>query len=190
MAQWLEKKEPTFLSSLWGYTRDRTIKLLDGAYFGLNGQDVVSVDTVGWLHNFSWEWQKIVWDNPGLKKRSRFINTSVHGSTLFAFIDWKWWIQIEHIEAQNEKLVREVSYPDAFKYIGRTWTADFIAEILKSKTRREKAGETFGISPDELLEVFSQSVYQVLWIWHERLIISDFDIDRPDPGPIGMQYRI
>lgn len=187
-ASWLWRKNPWFWESVKKRRRG-VLELLDGAYFGLNGQDVVCVDFQWGLHNLSAEWHKIVGHNLGVKKESRFTSSDVQGSTLFALIDWKWWTSMNHLEAQNEKLVHEVNYPEAVRYIGQRGTADFITEILRNPSRREQAGRLFGILPDELLEVFEQPLYQVRWVGHGRMVVSDFDIDRPDPGPVWIQYR-
>lgn len=86
--------------------------------------------------------------------------------------------------------MHEVSYPSAASYIGQEAVSQVIQEVLTRSDRREEFASLYGIPPGLLLDTLSQPVYQIKKEGHGKVIVCDFEIDRPDPGPVRMQYRI
>lgn len=189
-ALWLSEKKPWYFQSIRWYFRDKSLGLLDGAYFGLNGQDIMGIDDDGNVSGLAAQNQMIIASDAGIQRKSFLIVPVFFWSSLFCFVKGKWWTQMEHIEAQNEWFVEEVSYPSAASYIGQESVSQVIQEVLRRSDRREEFASLYGIPPDLLLNILSQPVYQIKKEGHEKVIICDLEIDRPDSGPVRMQYRV
>lgn len=159
-ASWLSSPEPKKMQSLKRYISTRIDILFDGAYFWFNGEPILVPEFDSELN----AWKiitnkpsrgKIITINPGAKKVSKLLPMSREGNSL-ALLQSRWgYEKLNHIEAENEKLIREVDYAEIFRYLGEdhlvrimAWYGAFFNFLEKTHSMNERFTE-FSLPSDQ-----------------------------------------
>ncbi|MBP6921413.1 hypothetical protein KBB89_02610 [Candidatus Gracilibacteria bacterium] len=188
-AVWAGMKKAGILKSIYNFTRVSVSTLVDGAYLGLPGEDLLipfydhanrKLD----LGLYGVERRvKIAAVNPGIQiLASRFLMPRITGDIL-AILEGKNFQPITHVEAENEGFLKEKGYSDIFTYTGDIDGRGLFNKMLKQervlsentlpKSTQEQILETFReidsfqINAPELPE----RAYQVTKEGHGKLFL-------------------
>ncbi len=164
-ASWVDFPDKNGYRQLW---RDRHLvrnfldrdSLMDWAYFWLNWAPIFDTDG----HCVCAESRgEITVCNPGVWKVSNFL-VPIFQWKLLVLLDSKWNIdsEISIVEAENEGFIREVSYAEAWDYVGAQ--SRELNPVQAQLIQR-------GTVPAE--------VYQVLTSWADKLRITERVVQRP-----------
>lgn len=120
-ASWLWDETPSNWESLKQLVTTRVSTLFDGAYFGFTWESILvkESDKDGRIIKISQKHPtrgKILAYNPGAQKVSRFFPLYPEWHSL-AIRAWEWYERVNHIEAENAKLIREAEYDEIFRYL-------------------------------------------------------------------------
>ena len=175
-ASWLSSPEPKKMQSLKRYISTRIDILFDGAYFWFNGEPILVPEFDSELN----AWKiitnkpsrgKIITINPGAKKVSKLLPMSREGNSL-ALLQSRWgYEKLNHIEAENEKLIREVDYAEIFRYLGEDHLVRIMAWYGAFSNFLEK------LIP--WMKDLPSSAYQVTKKWQENGLLLVNEKHRP-----------
>lgn len=121
-ASWLSYPIPGKIVSIRNWIANRVDALYDGAYVGFHNEPVLYAlydekEEMLEFRTHTPERGKMVAMNPGASRVSKLLPIQIEGNSL-AVSRGAGYEKLNHVEAENAKLIREVDYPEIFRYLG------------------------------------------------------------------------